>query len=101
MLLDYAATYPNAILCYKAIDIVLHVDSDMSYLTIPEARICYGGNLFLIDWPSKSPIKPNPERNGPIHTERKTIHNNVSSAAEDETCGTFNNGKTAIGMQPA
>ena len=28
MLLDYAATYPNAILRYKDSDMVLHVDSD-------------------------------------------------------------------------
>ena len=28
MLLDYAETYPNAILRFKVSDIVLHVDSD-------------------------------------------------------------------------
>ena len=28
MLLDYAATYPNAILHYKSSDMVLHVNSD-------------------------------------------------------------------------
>ena len=28
MLLDYAATYPNEILRYKARDMVLHIDSD-------------------------------------------------------------------------
>ena len=45
-------------------------------------------------------IKPNPERNGPIHTECKTIRNVVSSAAEAETCGILNNGRTAIDIQP-
>ena len=68
---------------------------------ITEARSCYEGHFYLIDWPSPSPIKPNPGRNVPIHTECKTICNIVSSAAESETCGTFNNRKTAIGMQPA
>ena len=48
-----------------------------------------------------NPIKPNPERNSPIHTECKTIQNVVSSAGEDETYGTFKNGKTAISMRPA
>ena len=38
MLLDYAATYPNKILRYKASDMVLHVDSDAEYLTIPEEK---------------------------------------------------------------
>ena len=57
-------------------------------------------SFYLIEWPSPSPIKPNPGRNVPIHTECKTICNVVSSAAESETCGTFNNRKTAIDMQP-
>ena len=56
--------------------------------------------FYLSDWPSPSPIKPNPERNGPIHTDCKTIRNVVSSAVESETRVTFNNGKTAISMQP-
>ena len=93
--------YPNAILLYKAIDMILHADSDAAYLTMPEARSCYAARFYLSDWPSPSPIKPNPDRNGPIHTEFQTIHNVVSSAAEDETCVTFNNSKTAISMQPA
>ena len=33
--IDYAATCLNAILRYKASDMVLHVDSDASYLTMP------------------------------------------------------------------
>ena len=93
MLLDYAATYPNAILRYKANDMVLYVDSDASYLTMPEERICYAGHFYLSDWLSPSPIKTNPERNGPIHTKCKRIRNVVSSAAESETCGAFNKEK--------
>ena len=98
ILLDYAATYPNEILRYKASDVVLHVDSDAAYLTMPEARRCYSGHFYLSDWPSPSPIKPNPDINGPIHTECKTILNVVSSAAEAETFGNFNNSKIDIGM---
>ena len=98
--LDYAATYPNAILRNKSSDMVLHVDSDIAYITMPEARRCYAGRFYLRNWPSPSRIKPNPERNGPIHTESKTIRNVVSSAAGAETCGTFKNGKTDIGMRP-
>ena len=91
MLLDSATTYPNAIFRYKASDMVLHVDSDAAYITIPEARSCYAGRFYLSYLPSPSPIKTNPERNGRIHTECKKIHNVLSSAAEAEICGTFNN----------
>ena len=101
MLLDYASTYSNVILRYKDSDMVLHVDSDSAYLTMPEARSCYAGHLYLSDWPLPSLIKPNPERNVPIHTECKTIRNVVSSAAEAEPCGTFNNGEASIGMRLA
>ena len=55
-------------------------------------------SFYLSDWPSPSQIKPNTERNGPIHTECKIILNIVSYVGEAETCGTFNNRKTAIGM---
>ena len=46
MVLDYASTYLNEILCYKAIDMYLHVDSDTSYLTTPEARRFYAGHFI-------------------------------------------------------
>ena len=78
---------------------VLHVDPDAAYITMPEAGICYAGHFYLSDWPSPSPIKPNPDRNGHIHTECKKICNVVSLESEAKTCGNFNNVKTAIGMQ--
>ena len=101
MLLDYVATYPNSSLCYKASYMILHVDSEASYFTMPEAIRCYEGHFYLSDWPSPNPIKPNPNINGPIHMECKKICNIVSSIAESETYGTFNNQKRAIFMQPA
>ena len=101
MLLDYATTYPNAIVHYKANNMFLHADSDAAHVTITEARICYAGHFYMNYWPSPSPIKPNPKRNGPIHMEWETIRNDVSPTAESETYGTFNNRKTDIGMQPA
>ena len=71
MLPDSATTYLNSILCYKSSFMVLHLDSDSSYLAITEARSYYAGHFYLSYWPSPSPIKPNPDRNGPIHTECK------------------------------
>ena len=98
MLLDYAATYPNAVVRYHVSDMVHNVDSDAVYLTMLEARSCYAGHFYLSDWISPEPVKPSPKRNGLIHAECKKIHNVVSSAAEAETCGTFNNGKVAINI---
>ena len=96
ILQDCAATYLNAIVCYKASDMVLHVDSDTSHLTMPEARSCYAGYFYLSDWHSPRPIKPNHERNGPIHMECKTIRNLVSSASEALKYGTLNNRKKIL-----
>ncbi len=42
-LLDYAATYPNAFIRYHASDMVLHVDSDASYLSVRKPRSKVGG----------------------------------------------------------
>ena len=78
MLLDYAATYPNAVISYKASDMVLHMDSDTAYLTMLEARSCYSGHFYLIDWPSPWPIKSTPKRKCPVRTGCNNIRNLVS-----------------------
>ena len=46
MSLDYAAMYPNEILSYKSSDVLLHVDSDAAYLTMPKARSYYAGHFI-------------------------------------------------------
>ena len=100
LLLDYTSTYPNVVICYRASDMVLQVDSDAAYITMIEEISCYAEHLYLSDWPSPWTLKHTPRTNGPIHTECKTIRNVVSSSEEVETCGTFNNLKTAIGIKP-
>ena len=62
MLLDYASTYQNAAIWYQASDMVLHEDSDASYLTMREAWSCYAGIFYLSDWPSYQLVKPYPKR---------------------------------------
>ena len=37
-LLDYAATYPEAVVRFHATDMILNVDSDAAYLVLPKAR---------------------------------------------------------------
>ena len=50
-LLDYAATYPNPKLRFYASDMVLHVDSDVAYLVLPNSKSCYAGYFYLSDHP--------------------------------------------------
>ena len=49
--LDYSATNPSAIIQYKARNMILHIDSDASYLSEPKARSRTGGNYYLISLP--------------------------------------------------
>ena len=44
--LDYAATNTSAIIQYKASDMILHIDSDASYLSEPRAHSRTGGALL-------------------------------------------------------
>ena len=78
----------------------LRVYSDAVYITIPESRSCYAGTFYLSCWSSPRTVKPTPKIKGHIHTKCKTIRTMVSSEAEAETCGIFDNGKTGIGMRP-
>jgi hypothetical protein len=50
-LLNYCATHPEATLLYRASDMVLHVESDASYLSCPKARSRAAGYHFLSDRP--------------------------------------------------
>ena len=45
--LDYAASQEQAVLTYKASDMVLEVHSDASYLSKSKARSRAGGNFFM------------------------------------------------------
>ena len=45
-LLDYTSTYPNATIFYSASDMVLHIDSDVSYLNLLMSVVALYGVLF-------------------------------------------------------
>jgi hypothetical protein len=101
-LLDYAATYPNAVIRYHASQIVLHVDTDTAYFVLPHARSRIAGHYFLSDFPAPPPTKPSPRPNGAIHTECRTLRSVVASAAEAEQCGgLFHNSQNAIPIRDA
>jgi hypothetical protein len=59
-LLNYAATHPDASLLYIASDMVLHVDSNTSYLSETKARSRVAGYHYLSSAPP-----PHPQTNQP------------------------------------
>lgn len=94
-LLNYCATHPNAVVRFKASDMILHIVSDASYLSISGARSRLGGYFFLshdIRTPP-TPTDPGPIFNGPILVNSSIIQVVVSSAAEAELGALFFNAK--------
>ena len=83
-LLDYLSTHPTFTVTYKASDMILHVDSDASYLVEPGAKGRAGGYYYL----SSHKL---PKLNGPIHCMATLIKAIMSSAAEAELGALFLN----------
>ena len=89
-LLDYAASQEEAILTYRASDMVLALHSDAGYLNESKARSRAGGHFFL------SSDMQNPQNNGAILTIAQIIDAVMSSAAEAELGALFINAKEAV-----
>jgi hypothetical protein len=91
-LLDYAATHPNDKIRFHKSDMILHIHSDASYLSEPEAKSRVGGFFFLSskDDPNKKPLM-----NGATHIVCNLLKIVTASAAEAETAGLFYNGQEA------
>ena len=47
LFLDYAASHSDAVLTYRASDMVLALHSDASYLSEPKVRSRAGGHFFM------------------------------------------------------
>ena len=47
-LLDFFATFPNAVICYVASNMCLWIDSKTSFTSIRNARIRVGGFFYLL-----------------------------------------------------
>jgi hypothetical protein len=76
-LLDYLVTRPDATIRYHASDMILHIHSDASYLSVSNTRSLLGGLFFC---GNKSPQEDN--LNGSILNIASVIKNVVVSAAE-------------------
>jgi hypothetical protein len=94
-LLDYCATHPNAISRYHASDMVLHVESDASYLSEAKAKSRYAGYHYLSIDPKGTNVMY-PPLNAPVLVSANIIKETVASAAEAELAGLFHNGRDAL-----
>jgi hypothetical protein len=82
--LDYLATHPDTTISYHDSDMILHIHSDASYLSVSNSRSHLGGLFFCGD---KSPHEDN--LNGSILNVASAIKNVVASTAESEVGSCF------------
>jgi hypothetical protein len=92
--LDYLATHPDATIRYHASDMILHIHSDASYLSVSNARSRLGGLFFCGD---KSPQQDT--LNGSILNVASVIKNVVASAAESEVGACFHNAQSGAPLR--
>jgi hypothetical protein len=93
-LLDYLVTHPDATIGYHASDMILHIHSDASYLSVSNARSRLGGLFFCGE---KSLHKDN--LNGSILYVASVIKNVVASAAESEVGACFQNAQSGAPLR--
>jgi hypothetical protein len=91
--LDYLATHPNAVVRFRASDMVMNIHSDASYLSEPNARSRACGHFFMGSLPRNGdPIK----LNGAFHMLCSILRFVVASAAEAELGALFLNCQEGI-----
>lgn len=103
LFLQYAGTWPNATVVYRASGMVLRVHSDASYLSEPNARSRAGGLFYLgeefnVDNYKADSIHPS-QFNGPVHVLSTVFDVVVASAAESEYGALFLNAKDAVSLR--
>ena len=64
-LIDYAVTYPNAVIHYHASNMILHSDKNAAYRVLPKSRIRIAGHFYRIDHP---PLTETPKPNLKVPT---------------------------------
>ena len=87
--LNYAHSNPDAEIIYRASDMILHADSDASYLVAPNARSRAGGYHYL-------GTKDHSLFNGGIYVLAKVIKNVMGSAMEAEIAALYENAQKII-----
>ena len=76
---------------------VLHIDSDASYLSLPHARSRAEGHYYLSNASPNPSLPPtnSPKRNAAIYTLCKRLRNVLTSTTEAKLTALFHNGQEA------
>jgi hypothetical protein len=93
-LLDYLDTHPDTTIRYHASDMIIHIHSDASYISVSHARSCLCGLSFCGDKPPKEE-----NLNGSILNMASVIKNVVASAAESEVGASFKNAQSGAPLR--
>jgi hypothetical protein len=93
-MLDYLTTHPDATIRYHASDMILHIHSDASYLSVSNARSRLGGLSFL---GNKSPEQETLNRS--ILNVAAVVKNVVACAAESEVGACFHNAQSGAPLR--
>jgi hypothetical protein len=93
-MLDYLETHPDATIRYHASDMVLHIHSDASDLSVFNARSRLGGLFFLGNKPPEQDTL-----NGSILNVAAVIKNVVAFTAESEVGSCFHNAKSGAPLR--
>jgi hypothetical protein len=93
--LDYCATHPDAVVRYKASDMILALHSDASHLSEPLSKSRAAGHFYLTNKDERD------IDNGAILTLSKIIKHVMGSAGESEVAALYYNCKSAIPLRTA
>jgi hypothetical protein len=93
-MLDYLATHPQATIRYHASDMILHIHSDVSYLSVSNARSRLRGLFFLGNKPPKQD-----KMNGTILNVTSVIKNVVAYAAESKVGACCHNAQSGAPLR--
>ena len=81
-------TNPDTVTEYRNSGMILHIYSDTSYISEPEARSRSGG-YFYLGPKSNTPIQDTPPENGTVNVECSIMRTVMASATEAELGGLF------------
>jgi Reverse transcriptase (RNA-dependent DNA polymerase) len=103
-LLNYCASNPSAVVRFNKSEMILHLESDASYLCGKNATSRYAGYFYMSSKPktpgeAPSPDEPEPPMNGAVQVISQMLRVVVSSAAEAELAGIFHNCKEACALR--
>jgi hypothetical protein len=93
-LLDYLATHPDATIRYHTSDMILHIHSDTSYLSVSNPRSRLRGLFFLGNKSAEQDTL-----NGSILNVASVIKNVVASADESEVGVCFHNAQSGTPLR--